>query len=67
MYLRKHNPFIYSLPKNLFRAAAISVMILLLFGNKYVSCMTRLVLMGQWMERWNRLLTQRTGLKREKL
>lgn len=67
MYLRKHNPFIYSLHKNLFMAVAISVIILWLFGNKYVSCMTRFALMGQWIERWNRLPTQRTGLKREKL
>lgn len=66
MYLRKHNPFIYSVPKNLFMAAAISVMILMLFGNKYVSRIVRLVLMGQWIERgWNRLFIPQNGLNRK--
>lgn len=37
LYLKKHSPFLYSLPVNLLIALLISITVIILFGNKYVS------------------------------
>ena len=50
LYLRKYSPFIYSFSVNLLIAALISVVSIVLLGNKYMSCMTRFVLRGEWIE-----------------
>lgn len=51
LYLKKNNPFIYTLPINLVIAAMTSMTIILMFGNKYVSRMARLAFRGDWIEK----------------
>ena len=41
---------IYSFSVNLLIAALISVVSIVLLGNKYMSCMTRFFLRGEWIE-----------------
>ena len=49
LYLRKHNPFIYSLSINLLIAALISIAVIMLFGNKYMSRAAQCIFRGEWV------------------
>ncbi|MBD5513911.1 MAG: hypothetical protein HDR06_04445 [Lachnospiraceae bacterium] len=61
LFFRKYNPFTYSLPVNLFIASLISITIMLVFGNKYVSAIMRFVFRGEWIIRiWDALIIKRT-------
>lgn len=56
LYLRKHNPFIYSLSINLLIAALISIAVIMLFGNKYMSSAARRIFRGEWIVKiWDRI------------
>lgn len=48
LLLKKHNPFSYSFSVNLLLAALISVSVMIVFGNKYVSQTIKFFLRGEW-------------------
>ena len=49
LYLKKNNPFLYSLPVNLFFALFLSIMLILLFGNKFISQIVKNFFRGEWL------------------
>lgn len=54
LYLRKDNPFTYSLSVNLLIASIICIVVMLVFGNKYMSDIVRFLFRGDWIEWvWN--------------
>lgn len=56
LYLKKHTPFLYSMPLNLLIASLISIMVILLFGNKYVGWIIGFIFRGEWVVKiWNRV------------
>ncbi len=60
LYLRKHNPFLYSLPVNFLIASLICIIAIMVFGNKYVSRMIRFLFRGEWVIKiWDMVVTKR--------
>lgn len=57
LYLRKHNPFVYSFPVNLLIASLISIMIIIIFGNKFVSRTIKFFGRGEWVIKvWDKVV-----------
>lgn len=60
LYLKKHNPFLYTLPVNMLIASLICIMIMMLFGNKYISRMTKFFFRGEWIIKiWDKAAMKR--------
>ncbi|MCX4321653.1 MAG: acyltransferase family protein [Lachnospiraceae bacterium] len=62
LYLKKYNPFLYALPVNLLIASLISVTLILLFGNKYISQIIKTFFRGEWaIKLWNKIVVERNA------
>jgi len=62
IYLRQHNPFFYSFPANLLIAVLISIALICVLGNRYVSRVVKFLFRGEWVERiWDKFTSPRAA------
>lgn len=64
LFLKKHNPFMYSFSVNLLIASLICIIVIILFGNKYMSRIIGFFFRGEWVIKiWNMVFERKYGEK----